>query len=121
MQQQSSRHGACVPAGSTQHLVVATELRCLTQPHDAQRLADGALAGTRTRTRCHTGAMKRERNTDSQAARAGGVRCGSNAVAARRRFGAIPWVKPEGRLRRRIESRRRRKRLSATSNLWRGR
>ena len=44
-----------------------------------------------------------------------GVRCGSNAVATRRRFGVIPRVKPEGRLRRRNESCRCRKSLPATS------
>src|ERR1700722_3644652 len=47
---------------------------------------------TKTRTRFHTGAVKQERNADSQAARAGAIRCGSDAVAARRRFGAIPVV-----------------------------
>jgi hypothetical protein len=39
-----------------------------------------------------TGAVKQGRNTDSQAASAGGTRCGSAAVAARRRFDAIPVV-----------------------------
>jgi hypothetical protein len=47
---------------------------------------------TRTRTRFHTGAVKQQRNADSQAARAGGIRCGSDAVAVHRRFGAIPGV-----------------------------
>ena len=47
---------------------------------------------TRTRTRFQTGAVKQGRNTDSQPSRAGGTRCGSDAVAAAGRFDAIAVV-----------------------------
>src|SRR5271165_1884987 len=44
---------------------------------------------TRTRMRFQTGAVKHGRNTDSQAAKAGGTRRGSGAVAVPGRFDAI--------------------------------
>src|SRR5271170_277171 len=45
MEQQSTRHVAGVPACPVECFVVAAEAGSVRQPHDAQRLGDGALAG----------------------------------------------------------------------------
>jgi len=57
MQQEPARHVAGTltrvlarPAGPVEHLMVAAEVSLVRQPHDAQRLGDGTLAGCQNRT-----------------------------------------------------------------------
>jgi hypothetical protein len=84
-----SQRLVCRIACRAQSVSVLCRLRC-----SPLHRADGAITVRNGSAQCrpdqligattfHTGAVKQERNTDSQAARIGGIRCGSGAVAAR--------------------------------------
>ena len=92
--------------------MVAAELGCSPSPMTRSAWVTVRLPGartapaTRTRTRFHTGAVKQDRNTDSQAGRiVGGIDGGSEPSDA---VGAIPVVESE--------LCRRRKRLSGRTS-----